>query len=338
MKQVWIPRPGPPEVLEVRETDAPEPKHGELRIRVRAAGVNFADVLARMGLYPDAPPLPAVVGYEVAGEVDAVGPGVPPERVGERVAALTRFGGYSELVVVPSEQAAPIPARLSFEEAAALPVNYLTAWLMLVHLGCVRAGDTVLVHGAAGGVGQAAVQIARSRGARVLGTASPHKHERLRAAGVDACFDSRGKDVVEQVRAATGGRGVEIALDPIGGRSFKRSYDCLAPLGRLFVFGVSSLAPGKRRNPLKALVGLASMPFFHPVALMNANRGVIGVNLGHLWERGPELRAMLDDVLAGVESGSLAPVVDRSFPLAQAAAAHARLQDRQNFGKVLLVP
>lgn len=181
MRQVWIARAGPPEVLEVREAPDPQPGPGQVRIRVAAAGVNFADILARLGLYPDAPELPTVVGYEVAGTVDAVGPDVAAPAPGERVLALTRFGGYSDVVVVGAPQVIPIPSSLSFEQAATLPVNYLTAWIMLVHLGNVGAGQRVLVHSVGGGVGQAALQICRWRGAEVIGTASAAKHERLRA-------------------------------------------------------------------------------------------------------------------------------------------------------------
>ena len=189
MRQIWIPRTGAPEVLELRQASDPEPGPGQIRVRVAAAGVNFADILARMGLYPDAPPLPAVVGYEVAGTVDAVGAGVGDVAPGSRVAALVHFGGYSDTMLVPAAQAIPLPADLSFEKAAAIPVNYVTAWIMLVHLANVQAGQRVLVHAAAGGVGQAALQICRWRGAEVIGTASASKHERLRAAGVAHAID-----------------------------------------------------------------------------------------------------------------------------------------------------
>ena len=336
MRQVWIPRIGGPEVLEVREGPEPEPGQGQVRIKVAAAGVNFADVLARMGLYPDAPPLPCVVGYEVAGEIDRLGPGVEGLREGQRVAAMTRFGGYAERVVVPAVQAQPIADGVSFEAAAAIPVNYLTAWLMLVHLGNVRPGDQVLVHAAAGGVGQAALQICRLRGAEVLATASPGKHERLRAEGAAHCIDYTSQDVLAEVRRITGGRGVDLILDAVGGASFRSSYACLAPLGRLYMFGVSSFAPGQRRSILAALRGLWSMPTFKPIPLMNENRGVMGVNLGHLWEEGARLRAMLQEITSQVEQGVFRPVVDKTFPLERAAEAHAFLQERRNFGKVLL--
>ncbi len=338
MRQVWIRRRGGPEVLEVREAPDPDPGPGEVRIRVAAAGVNFADIMARMGLYPDAPRLPAVVGYEVAGTVEATGPGVQGLVPGQRAAAFTRFGGYSDAVVIPVQLAFPIPDALSTEEAAALPVNYLTAWLMLVRLGCVRAGDRVLVHSAAGGVGQAALQICLWRGASVIGTAGPEKHERLRALGVACCIDSRGGDVLAAVRRETGGHGVDLALDGIGGASPRTSYACLAPLGRLFLYGVSALAPGKRRSLLAAVSGLVRMPAFRPVRLMNENRGVIGLNVGRLWDRAEVLREELARIIDLAGDGVFRPVVDRVFPFERAADAHLYIQDRKNFGKVLLRP
>lgn len=338
MRQVWIPKVGGPEVLELRESPDPEPAEGQVRIRVAAAGVNFADILARLGLYPDAPRLPAVVGYEVAGVVDRVGPGSDRFEEGARVVALTRFGGYSETVTVPAVQALPIPDALSFEMAAAIPVNYLTAWLMLVRLGAVRAGERVLVHAVAGGVGQAALQICRWRGAIVFGTASAAKHERLRELGVAHCIDYHTQDFEAEVRRLTGGEGVDIVLDAIGGESFRKSYRSLAPLGRLFLFGVSSFAPEKRRNLLAALTGLLRMPSFRPIPLMHHNRGVFGVNLGRLWGRAALLRRMLEEIVARVGDGTFKPVVDRTFSFERAAEAHAYIQEHRNFGKVLLVP
>lgn len=338
MRQIFIPRIGAPEVLELRESPDPQPRPGEVRIRVRFSGINFADVLARMGLYPDAPKLPAVVGYEVSGTVDALGEGVTGFRVGQRVVALTRFGGYSDVVSVPQLQVSPLPEALSYEKAAAIPVTYLTAWLMLIRLGNLQKGERILIHGAAGGVGQAALQLAKWRGAEIFGTASPSKHARLREQGVHHCIDYRNDDFAEAVKRLTSGRGVDLIIDPVGGRSFAKSYSSLAPLGRLFLFGVSSFAPGEKRSLPAAVKGLLSMPRFHPVALMNANRGVFGVNLGHLWDRTAELKGMLEEIVALTAQGTLDPTVDRSFPFTEAAAAHAYVQSRQSFGKVLLAP
>ncbi len=338
MRSVWIPRIGPPEVLELRDVPDPHAGPGEVRIRVAASGVNFADVMARMGLYPDAPKLPCVVGYEVSGTIDEVGAGVGGIAVGDRVLAPTRFQGYADLVVVPAAQAVALPAEMSFEAGAAIPVNYLTAILMLEVLGNVRQGDRVLIHGAAGGVGLAAVQLCRIYGAEIIGTASTSKHAALRAAGVAHTIDYRTQDFVAETKRATGGKGADVILDSIGGENLRRSYRALAPLGRLVAFGVSSMAPGTSRRILPALWQLARMPRFGFVRLMNENHGVLGFNLGHLWDEIDRLRAYLIKVLDYARAGHVQPTVARTFPLAEAAAAHAFIQARANVGKVLLIP
>lgn len=338
MRAVWIPRIGPPEVLELREAPDVHAGAGEVRIRVAAAGVNFADVMARMGLYPDAPKLPCVVGYEVSGTVDEVGAGVQGLAVGDRVLAPTRFKGYADLVTVPAAQVAALPPGMSFEEGAAIPVNYLTAILMLEVLGNARRGDRVLIHGAAGGVGLAAVQLCRIYGAEIIGTASASKHAALTAAGVAHTIDYGTQDFVAETKRVTGGKGADLVLDSIGGENLRRSYRALAPLGRLVAFGVSSLAPATSRRVLPALWQLARMPRFGFVRLMNENHGVLGFNLGHLWDEMDRLRTFLEKVLDYYREGHVRPVVARTFPLADAGAAHAFIQSRANVGKVLLIP
>src|SRR6202521_4361197 len=281
MRQIWITKIGPPEVLEEKEARDPEPKAGEVRIRVEASGVNFADVMGRMGLYPDLPPIPVVPGYEVAGRVDAVGAGADPSWIGGDVFAPTRFGGYSDVVCVPHAQVFTRPPRMSAQESASIPVNYLTAWQLVVVMGGLKPNETVLIHSAGGGVGIAATQIAKHIGAKVIGTASAAKHGELRALGVDHLIDYRTEDFEARARQITGGRGVELILDAIGGVSLKKGYRLLAPTGRLGMFGVSSLASGKERNLLSLLSMLANTPWFqfNPLRLMNANKGVFGVNL-----------------------------------------------------------
>jgi len=336
VRQVVIVRHGAPEVLQSREAADPVPAAGEIRIAVRAAGVNFADVLARLGLYPDAPKPPVVVGYEVSGVVDAIGPGVATHRAGDRVVALTRFGGYADRAIVPADLAFAIPGQLDHASAAAIPVNYLTAHIALRRMANLAAGETVLVHGAGGGVGIAATQIAKLRGATVLGTASASKHEAIRAIGVDHAIDYRRGDVVGDVRRLTNGRGVDVVLDPIGGRSFADSYRLLAPLGRLIVYGVSSMAGGERRSLLRALTVLVQMPRFKPLSLMNRNRGVFGLNVGHLWDERARLADAMRQVLDDVAAARLRPIVARTFPLERADDAHRFLQTRSNIGKVVL--
>lgn len=336
MRQIWIPKIGPPEILELREAPDPQAGPGEIRIRVKAMGINFADILARQGLYPDAPKLPTVVGYEVSGQADQVGQGCQAFKEGDAVGAITPFGGYSDTVIVKENFVYPKPDNISFEQTAAIPVNYLTAWLMLIHQGNLQPKQRVLVHAVAGGVGQAALQICVWRGAKVLGTASPSKHEQLKSLGVQHCIDYHSQDFEKEVQKVTKGRGVDIVLDAVGGESFKKSYRSLAPLGKLMMFGISSFSTGKKRSLISAVKGMMAMPKFKPITLMNKNRGIFGFNLGHLWQETDLLREALGEILALIDSKALQPRVDRVFPMEQAAQAHAYIQDHKNFGKVLL--
>ena len=338
MRQILFPKAGPPESMKVVETPDPDPGPGEVRVRTVAAGINFADISARMGMYPDAPPFPCVIGYEASGTIDALGDGVDDLTLGQQVVVMTRFGGYSDTVVVPAMQAVPVPDGLDLKAAAGLPVTYLTAWLMLMHLGRVGEGDTVLVHSAGGGVGLSALQICKWRGARVIGTASSGKHARLKEMGLDHAIDYRTEDFEAEVKRITDGAGVDIVLDAVGGDSFKKSYRCLTDFGRLFLFGVSSFNPGLTRSIFAALKGLARTPRFHPFNLMNDNKGVHGVNLGHLWHRLDVMRPMFDRLVGLAAEGVLSPVIDATFDFDHAADAHHYIQARKNFGKVLLTP
>ena len=336
MRQVCILRHGPPEVLTLQGVPDPCVAPGTVRIAVHAIGVNFADVLARQGLYPDCPKPPVVVGYEVAGHIEAVGEGVTALVPAQPVLALTHFGGYAERVVVPVQQVFPLPHDMSFAAAAALPVNYLTAYLMLYICGRLQAGEHVLIHGAAGGVGLAAVQLARLRQATIYGTAAASKHAFLHQQGVHHTIDHYQHDIARVMHGLTAGRGVDIVLDPFGGRSFAHSYRVLAPLGRLILFGASRMSSGLRRNLFTALWHVLCMPRFHPLRLINENKAVIGVHLGRLWDQIDLLRQTMQALLQLYEQGQISPVIAQTFPLAAAPAAHRYLQERRNIGKVLL--
>ena len=340
MRQIWISKAGPPDVLVVKEAPDPQPAPDEVRIRVEASGVNFADVMGRMGLYPDLPAIPVVPGYEVAGRVDAVGGEVDPSRVGHDVFALTRFGGYSDVVCVPHAQVFTRPPNMSAQEGASIPVNYVTAWQLIVVMGGLKPNETVLIHSAGGGVGIAATQIAKHIGARVIGTASAAKHDELRALGVDHLIDYRIEDFETRARAITSGRGVELILDAVGGDSLKKGYRLLAPTGRLGVFGASSAATSKTGGKFGLVSMLASTPWlqFNPLSLMNANKGVFGVNLGHMWGEVDRMRGWMDQLINLWEEGAIKPKIARTFPFDQVAAAHHFIQDRKNIGKVLLTP
>jgi len=339
MRQIWITKAGPPEVLEVREAPDPEPKAGEVRIRVEASGVNFADILGRLGLYPDLPPMPVVPGYEVSGRVDAIGTGVEGDWIGRDVFAATRFGGYADVVCVPVGQVFPRPTGLSAPEAAAIPVNYFTAWQLVVVMGGLKRDETVLIHSAGGGVGIAATQIAKHIGARVIGTASAAKHAELRALGADHLIDYRTEDFEVRTRELTNGRGVELILDAVGGESWKKGYRVLARMGRLGMFGISAAVTQKERSIFGMLSVLASTPWlqFNPLSLMNANKGVFGVNLGHMWGELDRQRGWALQLLDLWKQGVVKPQISKSFRFDEAPLAHHFIQDRNNIGKVLLV-
>jgi NADPH:quinone reductase-like Zn-dependent oxidoreductase len=334
---------GGPEVLEVQERPDPPVGPGEVRIAVKATGLNFADTAARVGLYPDAPKPPCVLGYEVSGEVESVGEGVTSPAVGDRVVAGTRFGGHAQMVTVPAVQVLPLPDRLSFEQGAAVPVNYVTAYCGLIVMGGLKAGERALIHSAGGGVGTAAVQMARLHGAEVFGTASAAKHEAIRALGVDHPIDYRTQDFEAEVRRITAGEGIDLAFDALGPSSFRKDYRLLRPGGRLVMYGLADAQEGTGRNLQAALRSLATMPFatmpwWKSAGLMNENKGVFGLNLLSWWDREGSIERITGPMVEDLESSRLEPVVAESFPFERAGEAHRFIAERRNVGKVVLVP
>src|SRR5829696_5127819 len=250
VKALVIPETGPPEVLRVEERPDPAPGPGEVRVRVKAAGINFADLMARQGLYPDAPKLPAVVGYEFAGDVESTGDGVDGYAPGQRVLGGARFGCYAELVTTPADNLVPLPDDWSYEEGAALPVNYTTAYAGLRRYGSLQEGERVLIHAAAGGVGIAATQIAKLSGAgEIYGTASPGKHDAIKGFGVDHAIDYTSTDFAKEVRRISGSKqSLDVIMDAVGGSSFRKGWGLLRAGGRLVAYGASSVTPSEKRD------------------------------------------------------------------------------------------
>jgi NADPH:quinone reductase-like Zn-dependent oxidoreductase len=304
-----------------------------VRIAVAAAGVTFSDLLARVGMYPDAPPLPAVTGYEVAGSVAEVGAGVDDLAPGDRVMAATRFGGQAEEAVASRGDVVALPDGLSFAQGAAIPVNYATAWAALFQFGGLRPGERVLVHAAAGGVGIAAVQLAHHATAEVWGTASPAKHAAVRAQGADHAVDytARGWD--------RGLPGFDVVLDAIGGASVQRSYRLLRPGGRLVAYGASSVLHGGRRDLRRAAgPALRMVRGFSVLRQIGDSKSVIGLNMLRLWDDRGTLDPWVAPLQDLLERGAIRPVVAAEVPFARAADAHRMLGERRNVGKVVLVP
>ena len=338
MRALVITKHGGPEVMQMQDRPDPQPEAGEVLVRVKAAGINFADVLARMGMYDDAPDPPCVVGYEFAGDVEAVGEGVTEYAAGQRVLGGCRFGGYAELVATGQKEIIPLPDDWSYEEGAALPVHFITAYAGLVRYGSLRPGEDVLVHAAAGGVGIASTQIARRVGTgTIYGTASPSKHDAIRGFGVDHAIDYTSQDFRKEVRRIAGTKApLDLVMDAIGGSSFRRSWSLLGPGGRLVCYGASSMMSGEQRS-IKSIARMAATtPIFHPILMMQSSRAVIGLNMLRLWDAKGTFDEYLTPLREWVEAGDIRPVVADAFPLEKAAEAHRLLAERKNVGKVVL--
>jgi len=336
MRAVVITKHGGPDVLKVQERPDPELGPGEVRIDVAAAGINFADVMARMGLYADAPKPPCVVGYEVAGtilELGENGSGVDRGlKHGQRVIASTKFGGYASQVVVPASDVVALPDSLTFEQGAAIPVNYGTAYAGLVSYGDLQPDGRVLIHSAGGGVGIAATQIAKRIGAEVYGTASPGKHARITEIGVDHALDytHSGWD--------GGLPKFDVILDAVGGKSFRQSYSLLRPGGRLIAFGASAVVSGQRKNVVTALRAVARMPRFNMIKQMSESKAVVGLNMLSLWKEHGTLEPWIGPLLEMLGNGTIEPVVAGDFSFEEAGAAQSMITERRNVGKVVLTP
>jgi NADPH:quinone reductase-like Zn-dependent oxidoreductase len=333
MRAVVITRHGPPEVLQVQERPDPSPRAGEVLIDVRAAGINFADLMARIGLYPDAPKPPCVVGYEVAGTIAALGDGVDGSlQAGQRVTAPVRFGGYAERALAKADGVVPLPEGFSFEEGAAIPIAYATAWEALIRAANLQPGERVLIHAAAGSVGIAATQIAKRAGAEIWGTASPAKHGAITGFGVDHPIDYTRPGWERGVSK------LDVVMDALGGASFRRSYRLLRAGGRLVCYGASGVVSGERRDLVAAARTALRMPRFNLIKQMSDSKTVIGLNVLTLWDELQSASRWTKPLTEMLAEGAIRPVVAEAFPYDRAADAHRFISERRNVGKVVIVP
>ena len=330
MRAVVFTKRGGPEVLQVREHPAPRPERGEVLVDVAASGISFSEILARVGLYPNAPDPPAVLGYEVAGTIAATGADVADFAEGDRVAAFVRHGGYAEQAVARTGDLIRLPPATSFVEGAAMPLAFATAYGGLVRYGAAREGERVLVHGASGGVGSAAVALARALGLEVWGTAGPRKQDALRDLGVHHPIDYTARGWEADVPP------LDVVLDHLGGRSFRHSYRLLGAGGRLVCFGASTVLKGERRSLARAARTLALTPRFNPMRQLRDSKAVIGLDTIALWEHKGSLAELIAPLQRFVDEGTVKATVAKTFPLDQAAAAHSLISDRGNTGKVVL--
>jgi NADPH:quinone reductase-like Zn-dependent oxidoreductase len=332
-------RHGDVDVLELESFPMPRPGPGELRVSVAYAGVNYADVIARRGFYKWAPPLPTCVGFEVSGTVAELGAGVSGFAVGDRVVAITRFGGYADELVIEARRAFPVPPGKSLAEAAAIPAVHVTAWRALCEVARVRRGESVLIQAVAGGVGLAALQMAKQLGLVTYGTASSdEKLAFARGHGLDHAINYAERDFEAEVMALTYGRGVDCVLDSLGGAGLRKGYRCLARGGLVVTIGAAQVAPAQRGalSLLKSGLELLRGGVFHPFQLIEDNRGIAGVQVLLLWDDLESLERGMGQILSWWQEGALRPHVDRVFPLEAAREAHAYLESRRSRGKLLL--
>jgi NADPH:quinone reductase len=322
MRAIRIHETGGPEVMHLEEVETPTPGQGEVLIKIAAAGINYADLAQRQGAYLTRTRTPMILGFEAAGTVAALGPGVTKPPVGTRVSAFVS-GAYAEYAVASASSLIPIPEGLDFAHAAAFPVQGLTAYQILHDSGRLQEGESVLVHAAAGGVGTLAVQIARLLGAaKVIGTASnEQKHDLVRSLGADAAIDYTQEDWVEQVKQATDGNGVDVILEMVGGKIAEQSLTCLAPFGRMVIFGAAS---GKSIQ-------------FTGTQLMYKNLSVTGYWLSSFMNYPERIATAMVGLMQFMAQGKLQIIVGQTFPLAEAAAAHQAIANRTTTGKVVLL-
>jgi NADPH:quinone reductase-like Zn-dependent oxidoreductase len=335
-----IGRHGGPEVFRAETAPLAPLAAGGIRIRVAAAGVNFADVFARMGLYDAAPPPPFVPGFEAAGVVTSVGASVTGFRPGDRVVGIRRFGAYATIVDCAAHLAIRIPDGVTDEEAAGFPCVFATAYHALFRLGHLEEGQSVLIHAAAGGVGMAAIQLARSRGARILATCGgDRKVDLVRSWGVEEVLDYTRHDFEPWVRDRTEGRGVDLILDSVGGTSFRRGYRLLAPMGHLVMFGMAGFCPtGPTPSWLALGLEYLRQPTFSPMRMIPDNRTVSGFNLVYLFGEKDLISTTVSALASLWRTARLRVHVGRTFPLESAGEAQEYLRSRQSVGKVVLVP
>ena len=335
MKKVIYPKVGGVDSIEILDVEEPQASEGEVVVRIHRAGINFADLMMRQGLYGSNPDFPFTPGYEASGVIISLGKGVKGLELGDRVLAMTGFGGYSEKVSIPSSRVFKLPDSVTFDQAAAIPVTYGTAYHMLFHLGRISPGDSVLIHHAAGGVGTAVAQLCKVAGASiVIGTASAPKKEFVESIGVKF-VDRETEDFVKICKDLTGGKGVHHAIDPVGGKNLMRSYKATRRGGKVYFFGASSAVKGDKRSIISAFRMWLNTPKFNPIKMMSSNKAIFGVHMG-LLDDNSIFEGHLSALSKMLEDNEIDPIIDSIWRFERVSEAQKHMHDRKNRGKILL--
>ena len=336
MKRIEYIKYGAPEVLQVKDFELNEPQDNEVQIKTAFAGINFAEIMTRMGLYPGAPKPPSPIGGEASGIIEKAGKNVDNFKVGDKVMAFAPFNSYSSHINVNENMLIPLPDSFTLEQGAAFPVVYITAYMMMFDLGNLKKNEILFIQGAGGGVGTAAIQLAKSIGAKIIGTSSSWKHDRLKSMGVDYCIDYNKDNVREKIMQYTDGYGVDLIIDPVGAKEWSESYKTLAPMGKLIVYGNQNLVRKNTRSIVALIKEMINMPKIKPYEMIGKNKAIMGYHLGRLKGAEHKIKRAIEGISLMIQAGKVDPVVGKIFPFDQAADAHSYIQERKNFGKVLL--
>lgn len=340
MKAIYLKKYGNADkTFEVREAAIPKAAKGEIVIKVAASGINFADVVARRGLYPDAPKNPAILGYDVAGTVHEVGEDVEDgPQVGQRVTALTRFGGYAEYASTMSEGVAVIPDDMSYAEATAYATQACTAYYCALESVTLHEGDHVLIQAAAGGVGCFLVQLAKYKKCVIVGTASTGKIDYLHEMGVDHPIDYTQVDFLKKIQEIFPDHGIDVAFDSVGGKVFKKSYKSLAPGGRVVTYGAAAQINGNKTNVIGAGLAAAGFGFYSPIQFLMGSKAIIGVNMLRVADNRPHVfKKCLEGVIELAREKVLHGRLDSTYNYKDIAKAHERIESRKSMGKIALL-
>lgn len=337
MRAYSIDRFGAPQVLSLVEKPVPLPGSGEILIRTKAIGLNFAEIFARLGYYPGLPDLPFVPGIELSGVIETTGPGVRGWRKGDRVLAFTRQGAYAEYVCVPVSQITRMPKHMGFQDAAALGVTSLTAYHAIVTLAHATRGEMMLLHAAGGGVGTIALQLARHLGLKVFATVGAEsKRELVASLGADTVINYREEDFTTIVKHESDGYGVDIVLDSVGGRIFRKGWKLLAPMGRYVLYGFAAVADREKVGRFKAFREAAAVPLIYPPSIVSKNVSLMGFNLYFLGQKTEYLHMAMKYLLRLYERKAIRPVIGAGYPFERMVDAHRFLQSRESVGKVVV--
>ncbi|NQT97826.1 MAG: zinc-binding dehydrogenase [Candidatus Marinimicrobia bacterium] len=335
MKAIQLTRHGGVDNLRISEIAEPQPEHGEVRVRTQMIGLNYAEIQSRKGIYGWAPKLPYVLGMEAFGKIDAIGPGVSDWKIGEPVIVATQYGACAEQIVVSQDQALPAIRNFTEEENAAFAVQYMTAWVALFEMARLKPTDTVLIQAAAGGVGTAAVQMAKAFGCTVFGTVgSDFKKPLLQKLDIDAVINYRKQDFFQEIHRINR-KGVDVVLEVVGGEVYRKSIQLLNPFGRLVVIGFASLNLNKL-NPVSIYRTLQAIPRVNVSKMAEKSYSVGASHLGYLLKDTDRMLRVWADMTTYVTEHKIHPIVGHTFSFDQMGAAHTLMESRQSTGKIVV--